>query len=100
MVGGLHHAVTVQSRRESTRPRFRDRRNTWPPGEHTAEGAAALEIARHVLPLIDGWGASHRYVQGAVKALEEWGGLARAFAAAAGNVRSYGARYRETAAIS
>lgn len=93
--------LPYKSRRESARPRFRDLLNTWPEGEHTAEGPAALEIARHVLPLINGWGASHRYVQDAVKELEEWGGPERAFAAAAGNVKTYGAQqsFGDTGAI-
>ena len=102
--GGLESwslRLPYKSRRESTRPRFRDLLNTWPEGEHTAEGPAALEVARHVLPLINGWGASHRYVQDAVKELEEWDGPERAFAAAAGNVRAYGAQqsFGDTGAI-
>ena len=79
-------------RRESTRPRLRDMLNLPAEGEKTFEGPAALEVARHVLPLINGWGGSSRSVQDAVMELENWGGPDRAFAAAANNIRVYAAQ--------
>ena len=84
--------MPYKARRDSTRPRFADMMNAASVGEKTFEGSAALEVARHVLPLVNGWGASSRSVSDAVTELENWGGPERAFAAAASNVRQYGAQ--------
>ena len=84
--------LPYKARREGTQPRLRDIFNLPSEGEKTFEGPAALEVARHVLPLINGWGASPRYVQDAVRELENWGGPERAFASAASNVRVYAAK--------
>ena len=84
--------LPYKTRRESTQPRLRDMLNLPAEGEKTFEGPAALEVARHVLPLINGWGGSSRTVQDAVAELENWGGPDRAFAAAARNVSVYAAQ--------
>jgi hypothetical protein len=66
--------------------------NSFAIGEARVGGEAALDIARTLLPRINGSGARREVVQDAVGTLSELGAGADAFANAAARIREFGAR--------
>ena len=66
--------------------------NSFPIGEARVGGEAALDIARTLLPRINGSGAKREVVQEAVGTLSRLGAGTDAFASVASRIREFGAR--------
>ncbi len=90
--GGWTLKVPYNARRLATDAPFRAIINRPSVAEATLHGAAGLEVARRLLPLANGRGASAAGVREAVRTLESLGPGADAFARAASRVREWSAR--------
>ena len=90
--GGWTLKVPYTARRESTVPEWRDFVNKHSVGEVRLHGEPALEVARRLLPLVNGNGAPAAQVRSAVDTLESLGGPDLAFARAASRLGHWSAR--------
>lgn len=90
--GGFQLRVPYDRRAVAPEPALSDLVNRFPPHAATLTGAPALEVARRLLPLANGTGASARRVYEAVEVLEALGTADMAFAAAARRLPEWAAR--------
>ena len=90
--GGWTLKVPYTALRDASTPRWHDVINRPSIGEVALHGSAALEVARRILPIVNGQGASAQHVGDAVRTLETLGGGPDAFVQAAGRIREWSSR--------